>query len=150
MDLTWIVDRWARTREGLLDLICEFDDDELVFRPFATSWTAGEIMLHLAITEEGWLRYGVARKLDAWPRDLAPEDYATVAAVVGVLTMYHARTEAFLDALTPGEAERVIRLPWDESMRLEQILWHLLEHEIHHRGELSLILGMLGRHGWGA
>jgi len=27
------------------------------------------------------------------------------------------------------------------------IIWHVLEHEIHHRGELSLILGLLGREG---
>jgi len=27
------------------------------------------------------------------------------------------------------------------------MLMHTLEHEIHHRGELSLILGLLGRKG---
>jgi uncharacterized damage-inducible protein DinB len=27
------------------------------------------------------------------------------------------------------------------------MLWHVVEHEIHHRGELSLILGLLGREG---
>jgi uncharacterized damage-inducible protein DinB len=27
------------------------------------------------------------------------------------------------------------------------VIWHVLEHEIHHRGELSLIHGLLGREG---
>jgi len=27
------------------------------------------------------------------------------------------------------------------------MLWHTIEHEIHHRGELSLTLGLLGRAG---
>jgi uncharacterized damage-inducible protein DinB len=32
-------------------------------------------------------------------------------------------------------------------LSLGWIIWHVLEHEIHHRGELSLILGLLGREG---
>jgi uncharacterized damage-inducible protein DinB len=31
-----------------------------------------------------------------------------------------------------------------------EMLGHILEHEIHHRGELSLILGLLGREGLNA
>jgi uncharacterized damage-inducible protein DinB len=27
------------------------------------------------------------------------------------------------------------------------MVWHVMEHEIHHRGELSLLLGMLGHEG---
>jgi uncharacterized damage-inducible protein DinB len=27
------------------------------------------------------------------------------------------------------------------------VFWHVLEHEIHHRGKVSLILGLLGREG---
>jgi uncharacterized damage-inducible protein DinB len=30
------------------------------------------------------------------------------------------------------------------------MIGHLIEHEIHHRGELSLILGLLGREGLNA
>jgi uncharacterized damage-inducible protein DinB len=31
--------------------------------------------------------------------------------------------------------------------RLVELFDHIIEHEIHHRGELSLILGVLGREG---
>ena len=34
-----------------------------------------------------------------------------------------------------------------ETFSLQWIIWHVLEHEIHHRGELSFILGTLGRTG---
>jgi uncharacterized damage-inducible protein DinB len=30
---------------------------------------------------------------------------------------------------------------------LRSIIWHVLEHEIHHRGELSILIGLLGREG---
>lgn len=36
-----------------------------------------------------------------------------------------------------------------ETFSIGWIIWHVLEHEIHHRGELSLALGILGREGWG-
>jgi uncharacterized damage-inducible protein DinB len=36
---------------------------------------------------------------------------------------------------------------WGEPIPLRWIIWHVLEHEVHHRGELSLILGLLGKEG---
>jgi uncharacterized damage-inducible protein DinB len=48
-----------------------------------------------------------------------------------------------------GEAGAVapVELAWGEVARPIDTLWHLLEHELHHRGELSLMLGLLGRAG---
>jgi uncharacterized damage-inducible protein DinB len=34
-----------------------------------------------------------------------------------------------------------------ETFPLYWIIWHVLEHVIHHRGELSLIHSLLGREG---
>jgi uncharacterized damage-inducible protein DinB len=45
------------------------------------------------------------------------------------------------------ELGRRIELPWGGHTSLGWVVWHVLEHEIHHRGELSLILGLLGREG---
>ena len=41
----------------------------------------------------------------------------------------------------------VYKTPEGEVFTLRWIIWHVLEHEIHHRGELSLALGLLGREG---
>jgi hypothetical protein len=39
-----------------------------------------------------------------------------------------------------GKAPEVITRPW--------VIWHLLEHDLHHGGEISLILGLNGIEGF--
>ncbi|MCE7990102.1 MAG: hypothetical protein DYG89_53840, partial [Caldilinea sp. CFX5] len=43
--------------------------------------------------------------------------------------------------------DQTYTIPGGHAFSLGWIIWHVLEHEIHHRGELSLILGLLGREG---
>jgi uncharacterized damage-inducible protein DinB len=40
--------------------------------------------------------------------------------------------------------ETVVDTPWGEKLPLTWIILHVLEHEIHHRGEIYLMLGLLG------
>jgi uncharacterized damage-inducible protein DinB len=40
-----------------------------------------------------------------------------------------------------------VELAWGGTARPVDMLWHVIEHEVHHRGELSLLLGLLGRQG---
>ncbi len=43
----------------------------------------------------------------------------------------------------PG-VDQAIVLPWGPQVPLRWVIWHVLEHEIHHRGEIYLMLGLLG------
>jgi uncharacterized damage-inducible protein DinB len=144
---TEVFSHWQPVRADLLTTIDRFDDAELTYRPFAKSWPAGQIMLHIADAEDGWFRYIVTRELSTWPREHSLAKYPTVTAIKGVLTEIHARTEAYLETVDMRDLERVLTTPWGESVTLVWVIWHVLEHEIHHRGELSLILGLLGHEG---
>ena len=124
-----------------------FQEDELNFKPFESAWSVGEILLHIANAEEGWFRYAVTRELDEWPSGHTVENYPTFESINVLLKEVHTRTESFLSGLDPEDYHRMIGLPWNEQIHLGWIIWHVLEHEIHHRGELSLILGLLGREG---
>jgi uncharacterized damage-inducible protein DinB len=55
-----------------------------------------------------------------------------------------------VDGSAPARAERLERMivtPCGARSRLVELFDHMIEHEIHYHGELSLILGMLGREG---
>ena len=140
---------WSVIRLGLLEVIGRFDEEQLAYCPFEGSWSVAEIVLHIAEAEEGWFRYGVTRELEEWPSHLTVGNYATREAILGALAEVHGRTWAHLDSLSEVDLEQVIDTPWGESLSLGWIIWHVLEHEVHHRGELSLILGLLGKKGWG-
>ena len=147
MKLNQLFSHWKQVRDDLLSTIDKFEDEELTFVPFESSMPAGQIMLHIGDAEEGWFRYVVRRELEEWP-DYNLKVYPTTEAIKAQLTIIHARTEMFLESLGLNDLERIIDMPKrDYRLSLGWIIWHVLEHEIHHRGELSLILGMLGRAG---
>jgi len=142
-----MLSHWEQIRAKLLETIDKFGDEELPYKPFEASWSVGEIMLHIANEEEGEFRYGVTQELKEWPSEYRAEDYPTIESTKSLLADVHSRTVEYLRTLDEIDLDRVIETPWGASIRLSNIIGHVMEHEIHHRGELSLILGMLGREG---
>lgn len=141
-----IFSHWNQIRRGLLVTIDQFNDKEFSFTPFKDSWPAGQIMLHIADCEDNWLHGVVRQEIRPWV--FYPfSEHPTRAKIKDLLNRAHERTVAFLENLEETNLERIYKTPEGESFPLRWIIWHVLEHEIHHRGELSLILGMLGREG---
>lgn len=138
---------WKLVRMGLMEIIEKFQEEDLHFSPFEGAWSVGEILLHIANAEQGWFRYAMTGEVDAWPGDHTLDNYPTFESIKSLLTDVHDWTERYISGLSLEDYQRVVDLPWDEQIHLGWIIWHVLEHEIHHRGELSLILGLLGREG---
>lgn len=139
---------WEQVHSDTLATFDKFKDDELHYIPFEGSWTAGEIMLHIAETEDGWLRCVIKQEQKAWP-EYSLDDHPTTESIKDALVQAHERTTAYLAEQKLEDLQRPIPSRWveGETIALGWIIWHVLEHEIHHRGELSLILGQLGREG---
>jgi uncharacterized damage-inducible protein DinB len=138
---------WAQVRNDLMTTIDHFDDDDLDYVPFPNSWSVGQILLHIASAEEGWFQYVVRQEYDQWPADFKLKDHPSKDKIKVKLLEVHDRTIEFITTLEIEDLNTIIDYPWDGKGRLGWIIWHVIEHEIHHRGELSLILGMLGREG---
>ena len=138
---------WKQIRTGLLATMDQFQEEELHYKPFEGAWSVGEILLHIANAEQGWFRYAVTGEFGEWPSGHTLENYPTFESIKALLKEVHDWTEAAIAGLSIDDYQKVIELPWDEKIHLGWIIWHVLEHEVHHRGELSLILGLLGREG---
>lgn len=147
MKLSEMFAHWKLVHADTLATIDKFRDEELFFTPFPGSWTVGQLMVHIPDTEEFWFREVIEEKYPTPFEGYRPEDYPTVEAVRTLLIQVHTRTEAWLETLDETGLERVIVRPSGHRRTVGWIIWHVVEHEIHHRGELSLILGMLGREG---
>ena len=145
-----LLDRWANVRARLLETVDKFADTELDFRPFPTSWSVRSLMLHIAHEENGEFNHGLTQILAEFPPECDPAHYPDRAALKALLAQVHEPNRAYLAALSDTDLERVIHTPWGGDSRLVAMVEHLLEHEIHHRAELSLILGILGKQGLNA
>lgn len=137
---------WEKIHKDLITLVDRFTAEEFNFRPFASSWSVGEIFFHIAETEEFWIGVVVQKQAEiAINRPV--KEKLDVNAIKARLIDSHNKTQLFIASLKESDLELLIDLPDGTGYRLVDILWHVIEHEIHHRGELSLILGLLGREG---
>jgi uncharacterized damage-inducible protein DinB len=146
MKMSRIVKHWEQVHCDLMATIGMFAESELTYIPFDGSWAVGQIMLHIADCEDNWLHGVVRQEYKPWVvYNLA--DYPSKEMIITKLNQAHDRTEAFFKNLDETDLDKVYTTPNGESFSLGWIIWHVIEHEIHHRGELSLALGLLGREG---
>jgi uncharacterized damage-inducible protein DinB len=138
---------WDQVHADTLDTVDKFSEKDLKFLPFRKSWSAGQIMLHIANAEEGWFRHVVTHELADWPAEYDPAAFNTPGKIKAHLDTVHELTCRYLESVDVDGLEKTVTAPWGAELSLRWITWHVIEHEIHHRGELSLILGMLGREG---
>jgi len=146
MNLRELFSHWDQIHKDTLKILDLFSEEELRFVPYENGWSVGRIALHIADAEEGWFRHIATRKIESWPSHFTLENYANISAIQAALAETHTKTMAYLETLTVSDLNTTIESKWgDFSLRF--IIWHVIEHEIHHRGELSLVLGLLGRTG---
>ena len=148
MEKEHLLKRWPDVRSGLMEIIDAFPESQLTFVPVKGGWTAGRIMLHIGSAANYWLHSGFLSDTNVYQSGQATlENFPTLTAIRVYLTAEHERTLQLLSHFDPAAWQIGVRYPDKHLYTPDWIFWHVLEHEIHHRGELSLILGLLGRSG---
>ncbi|MGA9531644.1 MAG: DinB family protein [Anaerolineales bacterium] len=137
-------DQWDRVRRDLLRGVAVLKDEHLSFRP-AESYdrTVGDILRHIIRLEQGWIHFVVRRELEDWPDESSTRPN-TVDGIRDELTRVNGKTMAYLATVPIEDFNRLIQVPGDGTPKLSWILWHVLEQQIHHRGELFMCLSLLG------
>ena len=147
MKVTKIVQIWNQIRKGLIDTIEKFTDEELTYVTYGNGYSVRQIILHIAQEEYGEIQYGITREIDEFPPPYQEDSYPTLESIKALLASVHIETFGYLESIKDVDLEKEIMAQWGETYPLVDMIWHVMEHEIHHRGELSLILGLLGREG---
>jgi uncharacterized damage-inducible protein DinB len=147
MKVEWILSNWERVRKGLIDTIDKFTEEDLTYIAYEGGYSVGQIMLHIAQEELGEIQYGITRDLSAFPPLNSLEEYPTIALIKALLDHVHMHTYSFIEQLDDEDLFGEVEAQWGGKYTLIDMIWHVIEHEIHHRGELSFILGLLGREG---
>ena len=135
---------WTSVCKGLYQALDLLADEQLDFVPREGLWSLGHVARHIANAEEGWFRHIVTGELEEWPRDYTAADYPTVDAVKLLLQEVHSRTATYLKGVTAADMDQRIQQSWGPEVTLRWVIWHVLEHEIHHRGEIYLVIGLMG------
>ncbi|MBF9141016.1 DinB family protein [Hymenobacter properus] len=137
------LDYHGKIRQRTDRLVALLPPDQLDWRCRPGSLTLGDTVRHLAAIERYLYAEVAAGRPSAyagWGRELA-------AGPAEVLHYYHrlrAESAAILGSLTDSELQQKRLMPGNAPITLWKWLRALLEHEIHHRGQLYVYLGLLG------
>lgn len=144
-DLETLVDysHWANRK--LFDVLSQLTDEQFT-QPVAGSYgSVRNTLVHFISAEWGWLdRCGGAPRGPA----LDASDYTTVESVRERCQQVEGHVRELLAGLGDDDLERPI--VWaigggpQHVTRVGELLQHAVIHSVHHRGQVSLLLRMLG------
>lgn len=106
-------------------------------------FTLGDTVRHIAAIERWMFAENAARRPSRYHgcgRELADGR----DAVLAYLREMHRQSVAIFSCLSASDFEARIETPGGASIRVGKWLRSMIEHEVHHRGQLYLMLGMLG------
>jgi uncharacterized damage-inducible protein DinB len=154
---------WETYQRNLTDMIAQCSSTRLTAPAGSHRWTIGMIAQHMIANRVWWFQVWMGEgssdlaPIAHWdPADHAYRPPQTVTELVSGLESTWDMIARALTRWTSADLVRVFAPPpvlsaaeqqRDGERTLQWIVWHTLEHEIHHGGELSLALGGYGLQG---
>jgi uncharacterized damage-inducible protein DinB len=148
---------WSRHQSLMIASLEGLSLNQLSFRPVPTQRSVSEIGRHIVAARIRWCRHALGigdtglEKWAAWEKAESPEPHA--AELVGALSESWQPLAEGLARWTADEyAATLTARRGSEEMQVKRgwVVWHLIEHDLHHGGEISWLLGMQGLPGLGA
>ena len=154
--LTTIFDSWKQYQENIASAIAPLTAEQMTLRAAPGMRSIGELGLHIAGCRAGWFTYVLGERDDTptgteikamaeWDEPNAHE--RTPAQLVEALGTTWQFMMDCVARWSADDMKTTFEDDWDGvKVQLSRawILYHLMEHDLHHSGELSLTLGMHG------
>jgi uncharacterized damage-inducible protein DinB len=139
---------WDGYQEQLINIVTPLSAAQLALRTAPHLRSIGENIAHIIATRVGWF-HGLMGEgnealgvLEAWDEQEAP-----VRSADELLRGLAATWQMVQDALahwTPAELEDIFEGTHNGRsyhLRRQWVIWHIIEHDLHHGGEVSFTLG---------
>ncbi len=147
-----IYENWRGYNKRLQNCIAPLTDEQLQLQPAPGKWPLGQVVQHIISVRVGWFCYTLQDADEAmdvygnWGQPGSPERSADelVRGLEQTWTFMQSRLQRWTDAdgamTFPDEDEN--GEVWQVSR--SWVIYHVLEHDLHHGSEVSMILGMNG------
>lgn len=135
---------WANRK--LFEVMARQTREEFV-KPVAGSYeSVRNTLVHVLSAEWGWLDRCGGHQRGA---RLRSDDYPTLESLVATWTKVEGYLREFLSTLTDEDLKREVEYSPDgiarRTMPIGDMLQHSVMHGVHHRGQVALLLRLLGR-----
>lgn len=143
-----IYDSWRGHNQKLRDAIAPLTSQQLDLQPAPHMWPVSQLAQHIIAARAGWFG-ATLQEADAamdnymnWGQRGSPE--RSGAELASALDATFAFIEACMRRWTPEDCAQTFPDEMDGQITMVSRAWviyHVLEHDLHHGGEISLILG---------
>lgn len=146
-----IYENWRGYNDKLRNCVVPLSKDQLRLQPAPHMWPLSQIVQHIISVRAGWFSYTlqendpVMNVYMEWGQRESPARSAEELA--RGLDETWAFIENCLHRWTPDDCARTFPDEWDGQVyqvSRSWVIYHVLEHDLHHGSEVSLILGMNG------
>ena len=117
--------------------------DKLELRDREGAFSLGDLVRHIAATERWMIAENVSGRQSAY-HGCGPELADGFDAVVDYFERMHQEAMALFHELTPDRLREKCQTPGGADITVWMWLRSMVEHEVHHRGQIYLLLGNLG------
>ena len=141
---------WDVYQQQLVKAITPLTAEQLALRSSPQNWSVGMLAAHIVAMRVWWFQTRMGEgsadlaPLETWDQSQAPARSA--AELVDGLERTWIMIQDALNRWTPADLDTVFPSIGEGTVARSRqyIIWHVLEHDIHHSGELSSILGAHG------
>jgi uncharacterized damage-inducible protein DinB len=135
---------WANKR--LFEVLSQITLEDFTRQVDGSPASIRNLLVHSMSAEWGWLsKCGGPERSSR----LEPNDYPTIESVIETWSKVENWVRAFLPTLKNQDLDRQIAFTTERgesrSLSLGSIMHHAANHSVHHRGQISLLLRMLGK-----
>lgn len=124
-----------QVRDEWLDWCQQLPVEELVKERTGGVGSILYTFFHIMDVEYSWIR-GIQDKEDIM---VDFENYATLEKVTALSNQFRTEIKEFLYKDLASFEDKIVTVPWDEQPYMKsEILRHIIAHEIHHIGQLSV------------
>lgn len=132
-------------RPFTLSALRKLTPEQLTWKPEGWHRSAWDLALHMADCEWHWI-YRNALKKEPWEARWESNQFANLEQLIDFWNRIHKATLEWLQDSPVTELNRKFPLPYIEfpAATMNWLVYHVLEHEIHHRGQLFMLMRMQG------
>ncbi len=149
--LTTFYENWQRYQEEIRDALRHLTMGQLAMRPAPHLRPLGNVAAHINAARSYWFHGFLGEGGPEFDEITRSDDDEAPEPEAGRLVEAMDATWALIAASIAGWSEADLRQGFPRRYRGKEIelsrawvIWHVLEHDLHHGGEVSLMLGMSG------
>lgn len=137
------LDYYERIRERTLRVIAAIPEDKMDWSYSESKFSFADLIRHIAAIERFMYAENAQFKPSRYPGHAA-EIAAGYDGPVDFMNKIHQESMEIFRSITDEDLQKKCVTPGGASLSLWKWLRAMVEHEIHHRGEIYVYLGLLG------